>query len=308
MNIKKVLFITLSSALMCSLCACQNQGSQNNENQNQSQAIDEKIQISYHEPESIKNRGELVVGIKKGGIQFFKDKDGNDAGYEAELAKEIAKEINENVKVKFVENEAEDMLNSLEKGEIDIALASLDASADIKKRFTLSNSYWPWEEEPYSIYVIKSESEKITKLNDFSLSKIAVVKGTYQDSSVKHYLPNAEAIVCENTTECLQKLEKGEVQAIVSDDKNFEKSVANSETVVKSKVTMPEDPNDQGIFAAVMKDNEKLKKVIDSCIEKHKENGDIENWIENAFSALSNVASSQESSSENTKTKEEKTE
>ena len=306
MNIKKVLFITLSSALMCSLCACQNQGSQNNENQ--SQAIDEKIQISYHEPESIKNRGELVVGIKKGGIQFFKDKDGNDAGYEAELAKEIAKEINENVKVKFVENEAEDMLNSLEKGEIDIALASLDASADIKKRFTLSNSYWPWEEEPYSIYVIKSESEKITKLNDFSLSKIAVVKGTYQDSSVKHYLPNAEAIVCENTTECLQKLEKGEVQAIVSDDKNFEKSVANSETVVKSKVTMPEDPNDQGIFAAVMKDNEKLKKVIDSCIEKHKANGDIENWIENAFSALSNVASSQESSSENTETKEEKTE
>ena len=145
-------------------------------------------------------------------------------------------------------------------------------------------------------------------MNDFSLSKIAVVKETYQDSSVKHYLPNAEPIICENTTECLQKLEKGEVQAIVSDDKNFEKSVASSENVVKSKVTMPEDPNDQGIFAAVMKDNENLKKVIDSCIEKHKKNGDIEKWIENAFSALSNVTSSQESSNENTETKEEKTE
>lgn len=296
----------LSSALVCGLCACQNQNSENNENQ--TQIIDEKAQISYHEPESIKSREELVVGIKKGGIQFFKDKNGNDAGYEAELAKEIAKEINENVKVKFVENEIEEMLNSLEKGEIDIALASLDASSDVKKRFTLSNSYWPWQEEPYSIYVLKAEAEKITKLNDFSLSKIAVVKGTYQDSSVRHYLPNAEPIICENTAECLQKLENGEVQAIVSDDKNFEKSTSSSETVVKSKVTMPEDPSDQGIFAAMMKDNEKLKKVVDSCIEKHKENGDIENWIENAYDGLASLTSSQESSQGNAKTEEEKTE
>lgn len=296
----------LSSALVCGLCACQNQNSENNENQ--TQIIDEKAQISYHEPESIKSREELVVGIKKGGIQFFKDKNGNDAGYEAELAKEIAKEINENVKVKFVENEIEEMLNSLEKGEIDIALASLDASSDVKKRFTLSNSYWPWQEEPYLIYVLKAEAEKITKLNDFSLSKIAVVKGTYQDSSVRHYLPNAEPIICENTAECLQKLENGEVQAIVSDDKNFEKSTSSSETVVKSKVTMPEDPSDQGIFAAMMKDNEKLKKVVDSCIEKHKENGDIENWIENAYDGLASLTSSQESSRGNAKTEEEKTE
>lgn len=306
MNIKRFVLAALSSTLVCGLCACQNQNSENNENQ--TQTIDEKIQISYHEPESIKSREELLVGIKKGGIQFFKDKNGNDAGYEAELAKEIAKEINENVKVKFIENETEEMLYSLEKGEIDIALASLDASSDVKKRFTLSNSYWPWQEEPYSIYVLKAEAEKITKLNDFSLSKIAVVKGTYQDSSVKHYLPNAEPIICENTAECLQKLENGEVQAIVSDDKNFEKSTSNSETVVKSKVTMPEDPSDQGIFAAMMKDNEKLKKVVDSCIEKHKENGDIENWIENAYDGLASLTSSQESSRGNAKTEEEKTE
>ncbi len=306
MNIKRFVLAALSSTLVCGLCACQNQNSESNENQ--TQTIDEKTQISYHEPESIKSREELLVGIKKGGIQFFKDKNGNDAGYEAELAKEIAKEINENVKVKFIENETEEMLDSLEKGEIDIALASLDASSDVKKRFTLSNSYWPWQEEPYSIYVLKAEAEKITKLNDFSLSKIAVVKGTYQDSSVKHYLPNAEPIICENTAECLQKLENGEVQAIVSDDKNFEKSTSNSETVVKSKVTMPEDPSDQGIFAAMMKDNEKLKKVVDSCIEKHKENGDIENWIENAYDGLASLTSSQESSRGNAKTEEEKTE
>lgn len=306
MNIKRFMLAALSSALVCGLCACQNQNSENNENQ--TQIIDEKAQISYHEPESIKSREELVVGIKKGGIQFFKDKNGNDAGYEAELAKEIAKEINENVKVKFVENETEEMLNSLEKGEIDIALASLDASSDVKKRFTLSNSYWPWQEEPYSIYVLKAEAEKITKLNDFSLSKIAVVKGTYQDSSVRHYLPNAEPIICENTAECLQKLENGEVQAIVSDDKNFEKSTSSSETVVKSKVTMPEDPSDQGIFAAMMKDNEKLKKVVDSCIEKHKENGDIENWIENAYGDLASLTSSQELPDEDAETEEEKTE
>lgn len=306
MNIKRFVLAALSSTLVCGLCACQNQNSENNENQ--TQTIDEKTQISYHEPESIKSREELLVGIKKGGIQFFKDKNGNDAGYEAELAKEIAKEINENVKVKFIENETEEMLDSLEKGEIDIALASLDASSDVKKRFTLSKSYWPWQEEPYSIYVLKAEAEKITKLNDFSLSKIAVVKGTYQDSSVKHYLPNAEPIICENTAECLQKLENGEVQAIVSDDKNFEKSTSNSETVVKSKVTMPEDPSDQGIFAAMMKDNEKLKKVVDSCIEKHKENGDIENWIENAYDGLASLTSSQESSRGNAKTEEEKTE
>ena len=112
MNIKRFVLAALSSTLVCGLCACQNQNSESNENQ--TQTIDEKTQISYHVPESIKSREELLVGIKKGGIQFFKDKNGNDAGYEAELAKEIAKEINENVKVKFIENETEEMLASLE--------------------------------------------------------------------------------------------------------------------------------------------------------------------------------------------------
>jgi len=211
MKMKKTFCILLGGLSLCAFCGCAN-------NQNQqggptdpktSQSVDEKTLVSYHSPEAIKNRGELKVGVRTGnGFTFFKDKDGNSKGYEFELANAIAKNIGEDVKVTFVESDVDPMLESLEKGEIDMALASLEADAKLKERFTFSDSYWPWEQTASPIYVLDSAKEKYKSLNDLSAVKVAVIKDKVHGDIVANYLPGAEVVTCENANDCIEKNQK----------------------------------------------------------------------------------------------------
>ena len=289
---KKLQYTILSGLIACSLCACGQQT--NNSNNNQSTQNEnsttsttepeiQKNSVAYHTPEAIKNRGELVVGVRGGSYEFFKDKDGKEVGYEVDLANAIAKDIGENVKVKYVESSVENMLNSLAAGDIDIALASLESSSELKERFTLSKSYWPWETGYASVFILNTNKEKYNNLNELSKNKIAVVKGTLQEELVEIYAPEAERIVCENINECVTKLIAGEAGAIAADDSDMSETLSNKSEVIKSSVTIPESPEDQGLFIAMMKGASELQGSINKTISTRRESGELESWISKAW-------------------------
>ncbi len=312
MNNKKIYSIILGAATMCGLCGCGNQNKEssstssegNNNNSSSTQSVDEKTLVSYHTPEAIKNRGELVVGVKTGGFEFFKNKEGENVGYEVSFAKEIAQNIGENVKVRYVESEIEPMLDSLEKGEIDMALASLEASQSLKDRFTLTDSYWPWKQSASPIYILSTNKEKYKSLSEMSSAKIAVIKDTIQSNVVEHYMPNAERIECENVDQCIEKLKAGEIDAIVAEDADIEEKIKGNKDIIKSSITVPENPDEQGLFIALMKDNTELQMNINSTIRTNKENKNLENWILEAYNqalSLTSTESDDENKNEETK-------
>lgn len=304
MNKKKIYSIILGAVTMCGLCGCGNQNKENTSEGNNassgSQSVDEKTLVNYHTPESIKNRGELVVGVKTGGFEFFKNKEGENVGYEVSFAKEIAKNIGEDVKVRYVESEVEPMLDSLEKGEIDIALASLETSQSLKDRFTLTDSYWPWKQSASPMYILSTNKEKYKSLSEMSSAKIAVVKDTIQNNVVEHYMPKAECVDCENIDQCIEKLKAGEVDAIVAEDSDIEGKIKGNNDIIKSNLTVPENPDEQGLFIALMKNNTELQTNINSTIKTNKENGNLENWILEAYNqalSLTSTASGEENKS-----------
>ena len=304
MNKKKIYSIILGAVTMCGLCGCGNQNKENTSEGNNassgSQSVDEKTLVNYHTPESIKNRGELVVGVKTGGFEFFKNKEGENVGYEVSFAKEIAKNIGEDVKVRYVESEVEPMLDSLEKGEIDIALASLETSQSLKDRFTLTDSYWPWKQSASPMYILSTNKEKYKSLSEMSSAKIAVVKDTIQNNVVEHYMPKAECVDCENIDQCIEKLKAGEVDAIVAEDSDIEEKIKGNNDIIKSNLTVPENPDEQGLFIALMKNNTELQTNINSTIKTNKENGNLENWILEAYNqalSLTSTASGEENKS-----------
>lgn len=306
---KKFKSILLSGLLTCGLCACGNQNADNGSSVSQSsEANDQKNQISYHTPEAIKNRGEILVGIRSGEYEYFVNEDGSEGGYEYELSKAIAKSIDENIKVTFVDKESEDMLNSLEKGEIDVALASLEATPELKQRFTLSTSYWPWEMNALSIFVEESKKDTYTQLSEFSGKKFAVVSGSMNGEMVNENLSDAEIVECQDAAECLTKLENNEVDAIAGDLSAFEDSLKGKNNIVKSSVTIPENIEDKGLFVAMMNGNTELKSVVDSTIATHKENGDLENWVMEAWrKMLEAYTKSMESEEQNNSNNSENT-
>lgn len=284
---KKFKSIFLSSLLVCGLCACGNQNSnQGNQSSQSDKAIDEKAQVSYHTPEAIKNRGEILVGIHSGEYEYFKNEDGTEGGYEYEISKAIASSIDENLKVTFVDSDVDEMLDSLEKGEIDIALASLEATPELKERFTLSKSYWPWEMSALSVLVKDENKDAYSELSNFSGKKFAVLTGTMDGDMVRESLSDAEIVECQDAAECITKLENGEVDAIAGEISNFEESIKSKTNIYQTSITVPENIEDKGLFVAIMKENNELKSAVDSAIETNKENGNIENWVMEAWKKM----------------------
>lgn len=300
---KKLQCALLAGLMACSLCACgQDKNNGNNNQSNQSDNLsnssnnDQKSAVSYHTPEAIKNRGELVVGVRSGSYEFFKNKDGAESGYEVDLSNAIAKDIGDNVKVKYVESTVENMLDSLAAGEIDIALASLESNAELKEKFTLSKSYWPWEAATLSVFVLNSNKEKYTKLEEISKSKVAVTDGTLHADIVEAYAPEVEKVNCKDVNECVEKLMKGEVEAIVAEDADLAEILSNKPEIIKSNITIPENPEDQGLFIAMMKNNTELQQLINKTVTTNRENGELENWIFKAWTDSMELNSKNEKS------------
>ena len=290
MEIKKFKCFVLAGLLVGGLCACGNQNNNNSSNNNNSNtsnnAVSQESLVSSHTPEAIKNRAELLVGVKAGSYEFFKDKDQNDAGYVIPFANAIAKDIGEDVSIKLIEKNEEDLLNSLEKGEVDIAIASLQLTPELKNRFTLSTSYWPWEVGTASTYVMNSNKEKFNTYSTFTNAKVAAVKGTPEESYVSTHLPSATLTTCESIKECVEKLKAGEVDIIAASDADMNETLKENTDIINTDITVPESKDDQGMFVAMMKDNEALQTSVNKTITENRENGNIEEWIINAWNGL----------------------
>jgi len=301
MKIKDLKCILLAGLLVGGLCACGNQDSKQNSSDNSAQsqteeAIPQQSLVTSHTPSAIKSRGELLVGVKTEGFDFFKDKEGNDSGYEVDIANAIAKEIGEEVKVKFVNNnDNEAMLNSLEKGEIDFAIGSLVASPEMKERFNLSKSYWPWEGGTVSTFALQSNKEKFKAFSDFEAAKIAVVKDTDQEAMVKAELPKASLVSCSSINECMEKVKSGEADLMAADDKDIGDSLKDNTEIINTDITIPEVPEDQGFFIVMMKNNEELQSSINKVITENRENGNIEEWIIKAWSGFMSLSTANDS-------------
>ena len=287
MDIKKLKSMLLASLLVGGLCACGNQNNNNDSSNNtSSNTVSQESLVSSHTPEAIKKRAELVVGVRAGSYEFFKDKDENDSGYVVPFSNAIAKDIGEDVSVKLVEKSEDDLLDSLEKGGVDLAIASLQPTQDLKKRFTLSTSYWPWEVGTASTYVMNNNKEKFNTYNTFTNAKIASVKGTQEENYVKTHLDSATLTSCESIKECIEKLKSGEVDIIAASDEDMNEPLKENSDIINTDITIPESKDDQGMFVAMMKDNEALQTSVNKTITENRENGNMEEWIINAWNGL----------------------
>ncbi|MDU8924710.1 membrane-bound lytic murein transglycosylase MltF [Pasteurellaceae bacterium LIM206] len=177
---------------------------------------------------AIQRRGTLVVGTVNGPVSYFIGNDGQ-AGLEYELSKSFADYLGVGMEMKTLDN-AEQLFNALQQGEIDIAAANLLYQSDKAETFQIGPAYYSasWQ----LVYKKGTTPPKsLRQLND----EIAIADGSELPlilAERKEKTPNLNWRVVKNQTQ-------EEILLQVAEGK-FKYSIANSIEVSAAQQIRPE--------------------------------------------------------------------
>jgi polar amino acid transport system substrate-binding protein len=139
--------------------------------------------------ENVLKSGTLRVGLDYFVPWAFKDKDGNLAGFEVDVANKLAKDMG--VKVQFVPTEWSGIIPALLTDKFDVVIGGMGTTTEraLKVNFTI-----PYEWSGMDVVVNKKLLPNVTTLEELNKESvvIAVHLGTTAEASIKKYCPNAQ--------------------------------------------------------------------------------------------------------------------
>ena len=230
--------------------------------------------------QTIKQKGKLVVATSPdyAPFEFQALLDGRNqvVGADIDMAQAIADELG--VKLVISTMSFDNVLTSLHTGKADLAIAGISATDERKEVFDFSIPYY---ENKASFLIRKENVDKYKDLNSLESASIAAQKGTVPESMVKEQLPEAKLVSLSNMGEAVNELQSGKVDAVHMDEpvalsyatKNSDLQVANV------SLTMNEG---EANAVAIRKGNEDLKQVVDKVIQKLKDEGTYQTYLEKA--------------------------
>ena len=171
----------------------------------------ESSPLSYfHE---IQKRGKLIIGIKDNLPPLgFRDRDGNLAGLEIDIARELAKELNMGLELRAVKNR--DRLSQLTNNQLDIAIAQITITNNRLRLVDFS--------VPYYTDSTIAIAERTTTLSDLARpSAIAVIKNSDAIAAIQSKFPKSAIVGANSYEEGLAALQSGKVKAFVGDRTNL---------------------------------------------------------------------------------------
>ncbi|MBA2849963.1 polar amino acid transport system substrate-binding protein [Methanococcus maripaludis] len=205
--------------------------------------------------------GVLTVGVFKYVPPAVYEENGELKGYEVELISEIAERMD--LKVEYKEYMFSDLLNAVANNEVDCAISDIAVTPEREKIVSFSRAY-----SKTDIILVVPKDSDIEKLTDIIGQKVGVTAGTIDDDKSSELLKSIDFQVCRYAThdELYDALEGGNVDAIISEENNFE-------SVQNSSINYLDEPIATvycGI--AVNKDNKELRlKINDIILELEQE-------------------------------------
>ncbi|MEA5598387.1 transporter substrate-binding domain-containing protein [Rivularia sp. UHCC 0363] len=173
----------------------------------------------------IQQRGYIIVAVKDNFPPLaFRDESGNLQGLEIELAQKLAQDLlgkpdasNSNkldkleklIKFKPVSNLQR--LSAVTKGEVDMAIAKVTATASRERIVNFSVPYY------FDGGVIATKDTSFQKLTDLQNSKVAVLKNSSTIAPLRYYLPKADLVGVESYLEGQRIIDNNQVAAFSAD-------------------------------------------------------------------------------------------
>ncbi|MCL2155040.1 MAG: transporter substrate-binding domain-containing protein, partial [Leptospirales bacterium] len=163
--------------------------------------------------DEIKQRGVLKVGMSTFVPWAMNDKEGNLVGFEIDVAKEFAKDMD--VKVEFVPTKWSGIIPALMTGKFDVIIGGMGITEERLKKVDFSE---PYDNTEMSIVASKIKAPNFKKMSDFDNGKILIAArlGTTAAEAAKKFFPNAELKLFDDEAQAVQELLTDRVHAVVA--------------------------------------------------------------------------------------------
>lgn len=165
--------------------------------------------------EEVKQRGELVVGVKTDFPPFgYVDSSGKNLGFDVDLAHAFSQALfNDANKIKFVSVTSGNRIPYLQSRKIDIIMASMTITDKRAEVVEFSKPYFM----SGSLILVPKDSS-IKTIEDLAGKTVAVIQGSVQVSDVGELAPEADVTEFGTVSQAVQALKSGRADAYVHDD------------------------------------------------------------------------------------------
>ena len=234
------------------LTACSNNSSSNSSSNNPSSVA------------AIKKRGTIKVAVFGDLPPYgWVNKDGKRVGYDVRLARELAKEMG--VKVKFVQVNANNRVDTLNANKADIVLANFTVTSERKQVVDFAKPYMK-----VSVGVVSPKSKPITNVNQLKGKKVIVTKGTTAENYFTSKQPDVDLLKFDSKTQQFNAMKNGRAAALADDNSYLYAWVKNNpKYTVGIKLLGP----NSYIAPAVKKGNKSLLDWTNKHINKFNKDG-----------------------------------
>lgn len=198
------------------------------------------------------------------------------AGIDVSFANKIAEDMG--LELEVVNMSFDNLMASLQKGEIDMVIAAIEANEDRAKVADFSDAYYT--DLPPMVIVKAEKVAEFTSLESFSGKTVAAQMGTTKAEIVTNDMTGASLVTMSSVTDLVNNLVYGKCDAIVLDGAVAEQYAANDESLVIAEVSL----GDAYPYAvAVQKeDPQGLLESINKTIGQVTTDGTVDTWIKTA--------------------------
>lgn len=221
----------------------------------------------------IQQRGEIRWGadLQGGEPYVYEDPDdrGHIIGFEVDIMEALARRMG--VKQELVHYNWSNLVPSLERGDFDVVMNGLEATADRVDRILLS--------EPYFVYaetLAVRKGSKYRKLADLKGKRVGTLNQTYAHDLLRER--DVEVVLYEGNEEPYMDLESGRVDAVLLDNIIADRYGCNRSGIE----CLPDDVARGTYVIGIRKADPELKVALDAALAAMRADGELERILRKA--------------------------
>ncbi len=218
--------------------------------------------------EKVQQSKKLVIGLEGTYPPFsFQDQNGNLAGFEVDLAEDLAKRLG--VKADLKPTKWDGMLASLESKRIDVVINQVTISPEREKKYDFST---PYTVSGIQALVKKGNEGEYKDANSLKGKKVGVGLGTNYEQWLTANVPDAVVRTYDDDPTKYQDLRVGRIDVILVD----RLAALDLSTKTKGDLVVAGDAfSRQEAGVALRKGNPELLAAINKAIEEMREDGSL---------------------------------
>lgn len=232
--------------------------------------------------EKIERTRVINVGTRKNAIPFgYENGQGQWTGYSVEFLKilhrRLEQQLNQPIKLNLQEVTINNRFEIVQNGAIDIVC---DATSITQQRLTLVNFSVPFFMAGTQFLTEKQDVNSLDIGGTLENISIAYIPNTTTDQLIRQVYPQANWQPVNNRQEGIEKLKKGEVNAVASDGVLLLGELVKQGGNPKEFILIPEIPMTSELYACILPKNEpQWKEFVDTSIAGRENHQLQEKWF-----------------------------